>query len=35
MNGCDGLIVDDDDNLWLAANQADEIVVLNPSGRVT
>jgi hypothetical protein len=24
----------DDDNLWIAANQADEIVVLNPSGRV-
>jgi sugar lactone lactonase YvrE len=34
VNGCDGLIIDEDDNLWLAANQADEIVVLNPSGRV-
>jgi sugar lactone lactonase YvrE len=34
INGCDGLIVDEDDNLWIAANQADEIVVLNPSGRV-
>jgi len=34
VNGCDGLIIDDDDNLWIAANQADEIVVLNPSGRV-
>jgi len=34
INGCDGLIIDDDDNLWLAANQADEIVVLNPQGRV-
>ena len=34
INGCDGLIIDDDDNLWLAANQADEIVVLNPEGRV-
>ena len=34
INGCDGLIIDDDDNLWIAANQADEIVVLNSSGRV-
>jgi sugar lactone lactonase YvrE len=34
VNGCDGLIVDEDDNLWIAANQADEIVVLNPTGRV-
>jgi sugar lactone lactonase YvrE len=34
INGCDGLIVDEHDNLWIAANQADEIVVLNPTGRV-
>jgi sugar lactone lactonase YvrE len=34
VNGCDGLIIDEHDNLWIAANQADEIVVLNPSGRV-
>ena len=34
INGADGLILDDDDNLWVAANQADEIVVVNPSGRV-
>jgi hypothetical protein len=34
VNGADGLIIDDDDNLWIAANQADEIVVVNPSGRV-
>ena len=33
INGADGLIVDEDDNLWVAANQADEIVVLDPSGR--
>jgi sugar lactone lactonase YvrE len=33
VNGCDGLIMDDDDNLWLAANQSDEVVVVNPSGR--
>jgi sugar lactone lactonase YvrE len=34
INGADGLIIDAADNLWVAANQADEIVVLNPSGRV-
>jgi sugar lactone lactonase YvrE len=34
VNGCDGLLIDEHDNLWLAANQADEIVVVNPSGRV-
>ena len=30
INGADGLIVDSDDNLWVAANQADEIVVVDP-----
>src|SRR5262245_37807786 len=34
VNGADGVIRDDDDNLWVAANQADEIVVINPDGRV-
>jgi sugar lactone lactonase YvrE len=34
INGADGLIVDGDDNLWVAANQADEIVVLDATGRV-
>jgi sugar lactone lactonase YvrE len=33
VNGADGLIIDDDDNLWIAANQADEIVVVDPTGR--
>ncbi len=33
VNGADGLVLDDDDNLWIAANQADEIVVVDPSGR--
>jgi sugar lactone lactonase YvrE len=33
VNGADGLIIDEHDNLWIAANQADEIVVINPSGR--
>jgi sugar lactone lactonase YvrE len=34
VNGCDGLIIDENDNAWIAANQADEIVVLDPTGRV-
>ncbi len=33
INGADGLIIDENDNLWVAANQADEIVVVDPSGR--
>jgi sugar lactone lactonase YvrE len=33
INGADGLIIDSDDNLWVAANQADEIVVVDPSGK--
>jgi len=34
IGGADGLIVDDQDNLWVAANQDDEIVVVDPTGRV-
>jgi sugar lactone lactonase YvrE len=35
VNGADGLIIDTHDNLWICANQADEIVVLEPKeGRV-
>lgn len=34
INGADGLIIDDNDDLWVAANQADEIVVVDPSGRL-
>jgi sugar lactone lactonase YvrE len=33
INGADGLIIDASDNVWVAANQADEIVVVDPSGR--
>jgi sugar lactone lactonase YvrE len=33
VNGADGLIIDEHDNLWIAANQADEIVVVDPTGR--
>jgi len=34
INGADGLIIDRDDNLWVAANQADEIVIVDPTGKV-
>lgn len=34
INGADGLIIDEDDNIWVCANQSDEIVVVNPDGRV-
>jgi sugar lactone lactonase YvrE len=33
INGADGLILDEDDNLWVAANQADEIVVVDKTGK--
>jgi sugar lactone lactonase YvrE len=34
INGPDGLAIDAADNLWVVANQADEIVVVDPTGRV-
>jgi sugar lactone lactonase YvrE len=34
INGADGLILDADDNIWVAANQADEIVVIDKTGKV-
>jgi len=34
INGADGLAIDRNDNLWVAANQSDEIVVIDPSGKV-
>ncbi len=33
INGADGLLIDRDDNLWVVANQSDEIVVVDPTGR--
>jgi sugar lactone lactonase YvrE len=33
VNGADGLFVDEDDNVWICANQADEIVVVDKTGR--
>jgi sugar lactone lactonase YvrE len=34
INGPDGLVLDSHDNLWVSANQADEIVAVNPDGMV-
>src|SRR5436190_103738 len=30
INGADGLAIDEHDNLWVCANQSDEIVVVDP-----
>jgi sugar lactone lactonase YvrE len=34
INGCDGIAIDSSDNIWAAANQADEMVVVDPTGKV-
>ena len=33
INGADGIVLDSSDNIWVAANQADEIVVVDPTGK--
>jgi sugar lactone lactonase YvrE len=33
IGGADGLVIDEGGNLWVAANQSDEIVVVDPTGR--
>ena len=33
INGADGLAIDQSDNVWVVANQSDEIVVLDPTGK--
>lgn len=33
INGADGLLVDDQDNVWVVENQSDDIVVLDSSGK--
>lgn len=33
INGPDGLIVDENDNILVAANQSNQIIVLNPAGK--
>lgn len=34
INGADGLILDDQDNLWICANQNDQIVVIDKTGKL-
>src|SRR5262249_22124271 len=34
INGADGLLIDGHDNFWVCGNQSDEIVVLDPTGKV-
>jgi len=34
INGADGIAIDRHDNIWVAANQADEIVVVDKTGKV-
>jgi len=34
INGADGIVIDAHDNIWVAANQADEIVVIDKTGKV-
>jgi len=34
INAPDGIAIDRDDNLWVAANQGDEMIVVDPTGKV-
>jgi sugar lactone lactonase YvrE len=34
INGADGIAIDSQDNLWVAANQSDEIDVVSPAGKL-
>lgn len=34
INGADGILIDKHDNIWVAANQADEMVVIDKTGKV-
>lgn len=34
INGADGIAIDRRDNIWVAANQADEVVVVDKTGKV-
>ena len=33
INGADGLAIDEDDNIWVCANQSDELVVVDKTGK--
>jgi DNA-binding beta-propeller fold protein YncE len=34
INGADGLLVDEHDNVWVVENQSDDVVVLDSTGKV-
>jgi hypothetical protein len=34
INGADGLILDENDNIWIASNQNDQIVVIGKGGKL-
>lgn len=34
INGADGIAIDNDGNLWVAANQSDEMIVVSPTGKL-
>jgi sugar lactone lactonase YvrE len=34
IGAADGIAIDRDDNIWVAANQEDEVVVVDPTGKV-
>ena len=34
INGADGIVIDKHDHIWVAANQADEMVVIDKTGKV-
>jgi sugar lactone lactonase YvrE len=34
INGADGIAIDKQDNIWVAANQSDQIVVVNSTGKL-
>jgi len=34
INGADGIVIDKHDSIWVAANQADEIVIIDKTGKV-
>jgi sugar lactone lactonase YvrE len=33
INGADGIVLDNDDNIWVVANQSDEVVVVDRTGK--
>jgi len=34
INGADGIVIDKQDNIWVCANQSDQVVVINSAGKL-